>query len=67
MVELVINAFDFSIDDKLKKIRKILNKFSEKTNIKLKTYNKYNKNIKKDIERYQKLKIHLKSLVKKKL
>ena len=67
--ELVINAFDFSIDDKLKKIRKILNKDSQKKlkyEIKKLTINII-KNIKKDIERYQKLKIHLKSLVKKKL
>jgi len=67
--ELVISSFDFSIDDKIKKIGNILNKNSK---IKLKNEIKnltlgIIKNIGNDIEKYQKLNIHLSSLNKKKL
>jgi phosphohistidine swiveling domain-containing protein len=67
--ELVISSFDFAIDDKIKKIGNILNKNSK---IKLKNEIKnltlgIIKNIRSDIEKYQKLKIHLNSLNNKKL
>ena len=67
--ELVISSFDFSIDDKIKKIGNILNKNSK---IKLKNEIKnltlgIIKNIGNDIEKYQKLNIHLSSLNNKKL
>ena len=66
---LVIHGFDFSIDKKIKKIGKLLNKQSQKDlelEVKKLTVGVI-ENIHSDIEKYKKLKIHLKNLDKRKL